>query len=74
MTSAGEEILICMDSCARVRSRRGLCCVIRAPMLYRNRYQKNDKTKKYQQALLGIGNQPIGTHRNPLAEKSLLIP
>jgi hypothetical protein len=64
MTSAGEEILICMDSCARVRSRRGLCCVIRAPMLYRNKHQKNDKMEKYQQALLGLRNALIltGTH------------
>jgi hypothetical protein len=54
MTSAGEEILICMDSCARVRSRRGLCCVIRAPMLNRNQYQKNDKTKTHQSTILGF--------------------
>jgi hypothetical protein len=37
-------------------------------------HQKNDQTKKYQQALLGVRNAFIGTHRNPLAEKSLLIP
>lgn len=38
MIEEGEEILICMESWARVRRSRGLCWVMRAPILVRERH------------------------------------